>query len=142
MEIASAFPAPMLETRDGGEEVSRDLEQLIEEVVGRKVMYGFVEGKRRGSVASGDQAGNRRSRSVRLCMEEPAKVRPVSGVWAISSMTPTASRFDEEKMRGMNVSFSTYVLSHKGSVWLVYMLLCCVLVLLPLRSSHLPTQCQ
>ncbi|KAK5099003.1 hypothetical protein LTR70_000875 [Exophiala xenobiotica] len=95
MEIASAFRAAMLETGDAGAGVARDLDQLIEQVVERTVVYGFVEEDRRESVDDGDPAGNRRS--VRSCMEEPTKVRPVSGVWAMIPTTPSTAKFGGEK---------------------------------------------
>jgi len=95
MEIASAFRAPMLETDDAEAGMMRDLDQLIERVGGRTVVYGFMEEDVVDSVRDGRHADNRRS--VRLCMEEPTKVRPVSGVWAVSPTTPSTPMFASEK---------------------------------------------
>lgn len=92
MEIASAFRAPMLETGHTGEEAAGNLEQLIKQVGDRKVVYGFVEEEHENKegVASGAAAGKVQKRqSVRLCMEEPARVRPVSQVF--SPISPVSS---------------------------------------------------
>jgi len=89
MEIASAFRAPMLQT-DRGEEAAGNLDQLIKQVGDRQVVYGFVEEERRASVAEGATGENRQNKpSMRLCMEAPTRVRPVSHVF--SSTTPPSS---------------------------------------------------
>jgi len=85
----------MLGTGDAGAGMARDLDQLIEQVGGRTVVYGFVEEDRRDSVDDGDHAGNRRS--VRSCMKEPTKVRPVSGGWAMIPTTPSTPKVGGEK---------------------------------------------
>jgi len=106
MEIASAFRAPMLETGKAGEEPAGNLDQLLEQVGDRKVVYGFVDeekdvpvGTTGGSgVATG---GIQKRQSVRICMAEPARVRPVSRVYTNttppmsprSPMSPTSPRW-------------------------------------------------
>ena len=71
MEIASAFRAPMLETGGAEGEAAGDVHELIKQVGDRKVVYGFVEER-----PAEDGVEKRRT----LCMEAPARVRPVSTV--------------------------------------------------------------
>ena len=81
MEIASAFRAPMLETGGAQGEAAGDVHQLIKQVGDRKVVYGFVEEER--------PADNGVEKRHTLCMEAPARVRPVSTV--LSGSTPPMS---------------------------------------------------
>jgi hypothetical protein len=91
MEIASAFRAPMLETGVAGETTARNMDELIKQVGGRRVVYGFVDVEQQ----DGGEVGKRQT----LCMEAPARVRPVSKVFSnttpppMSPMSPTSSRW-------------------------------------------------
>ena len=80
MEIASAFRAPMLETGVAGQKAAGNLEELIEQVGDRKVVYGFVEVENH----AGTDGGLIEKRQT-LCMETPARVRPVSDVFDSTS---------------------------------------------------------
>jgi hypothetical protein len=103
MEIASAFRAPMLETGVAGQKAAKNLEELIEQVGDRKVVYGFVE------VENDDGAdGGSVEKRQTLCMETPGRVRPVSHVFnptsppmsprsPMSPMSPKTSRWSGEK---------------------------------------------
>lgn len=89
-EVASAFRAPMLETGHG-EDAAKNLDELIEKVGDKKVQFGFVDERRPSGVAEG---GTRlqKTRSVRVCIDEPARVRPVSGAFASPPMSPISDR--------------------------------------------------
>ncbi len=99
VEIASAFRAPVLETGHGEEKEAGNLKHLIKHVGGRKVMYGYVEeGAQTPDQSSVD--GNHNRGSIRLAMEEPAKVRPLSGIsepdpQSPRSPVPTSPRIEE-----------------------------------------------
>jgi len=98
IEVASAFRAPMLtEGRSNAKEAGGDIKELLKDVGGRKVMYGFVEEHHYNTVngsddgvvgnaepgAGGNENGNvKRHASVRLEIAQPERVRPVSGVWS------------------------------------------------------------
>ncbi|KAK5318097.1 hypothetical protein LTR20_009471 [Exophiala xenobiotica] len=112
MEIASAFRAPVLETGHGEDKEAGNLKHLIKHVGERKVMYGYVEEGAGADADTGAQttpdqrtsvdgiSHNNNRRSVRLAMEEPAKVKPLSGVWESGpqiprSPVPTSPRIPE-----------------------------------------------
>jgi len=96
IEVASAFRAPMLtEGRSNAKEAGGDIKELLKDVGGRKVMYGFVEEHHHDTVNGGEDAvvgnavtgaggnGNmKRHASVRLEIAQPERVRPVSEVWS------------------------------------------------------------
>jgi Protein of unknown function (DUF3176) len=95
-EVASAFRAPMLETGEG-DEAAKNLDELIEKVGDKRVQFGFVEEECRASeAAAAAGTGNstlQKRQSVRLCLDEPARVRPVSVVFRPTSPTiPTIPR--------------------------------------------------
>lgn len=85
MEIASAFRAPMLETGVSGEKAAGNLDELIKQVGDRRVVYGFVEVE--GHEGEEEGLGKRQT----LCMETPARVRPVSHLFSTTS-PPTSPR--------------------------------------------------
>jgi hypothetical protein len=106
MEVASAFNAPMLETRQDVEH-PKNLDDLIEKVGARKVQYGVMEEPESQPLAATSPAvaqastsstpnspdQNKRN-SVRLGMAEPSKIRPLSGAWSTPT-SPTIPRSPE-----------------------------------------------
>ncbi len=93
MEIASAFRAPILETEHTeGKDSAGDVDHLIKYVGDRKVMYGALEDEENIPATPGGKDERPNRRSVRLGMEEPAKVRPLSGVWEMGSNGPASPR--------------------------------------------------
>lgn len=85
----------MLETGHEDGEMAGNLDELIRKVGNRKVVYGIVDEPHTGAheepAASGQTSNMQKRQSVRLAMGEPARVRPVSGVWSHPSMSPPTS---------------------------------------------------
>ena len=87
IEVANAFHAPLLtEGRQHAKERGGDIKALIDEVGHKQVQYGFVE---EVSAPSPGLSGRmQRTKSVRLEIAEPTRVRPVSTAWTSPPNSP------------------------------------------------------
>ena len=110
---------PMLETAHGEEEHVRDLDELIAKVGHRKVVYGVVDEP--SHIESSSVAAEKadrpvpapiadatatnnvgRGRSVRLGVDDPTRIRPVSGIY---SRAGSSSEFADDKSEGYEQTF-------------------------------------